>query len=147
MDQVPSTLGGLLSWLASGAGIGLVLLWISSVTAWNITATDSPLVVWLKKLKPFILVVIGSALGIGASLGTTYIPAGVIENLEPAYKIVWTVVMIVVSMGAGQVVVFRARVWRTRHEAVLTKELGLTLDPKKTAWLSSPRPVRADALG
>jgi len=121
MDQVPQTIGGLLTWLASGAGVGLLLTWLSGLSFWSAETTDSPIVKFIKSLKTVLLIVIGSALGIGAALGTQYIPAGLLENIDPYYKIVWTVVIAVAAMNGGNLIVLRARNYKAR---LLTAGVG-----------------------
>jgi hypothetical protein len=83
----PSDLGQFLAWIGSNAAIGMVISWIMANWAWFQGRASGE--------KTIILYVVAVVMGVVSRLALTYIPAGIIGDLQPYYTILLTSAIIV----------------------------------------------------
>jgi hypothetical protein len=126
VDQIPSTIGGLLTWLVGSAGIGFMLTWLGGLAFWTIQDSDVKIVRWIKSSKDLVVALVTAVLGVAASLGTTYIPSGVLENFDPYYKIIWTVLIEITTKSAGDYVALRVNVAKLTLRVNAMRALNLS---------------------
>lgn len=112
--DLPPTIGALLAWIASGTGIGVILVWLANLPIWTMIFGTGDLAKWLPPVKAIVLSVVGLALGIGAMKATSYLPAGVPPEWDEYYKLLLTIVNIVISISASNVVRFTFMARRQR---------------------------------
>ena len=83
----PQDLGQFLTWIGSNAAIGMVTSWIMANWCWfqNRPAGQKTLILY------------GVAVGMGviSRLAVTYVPAGIVTDLQPYYLILLTSAVIV----------------------------------------------------
>lgn len=92
---IPGDFGAFLTWVGSDAVIGAVLVWLWN---WPVLAN---LKTWVRVI---ILAVVGVGLAVGSYLGITYIPAGVVDQIQPYWRAVVTVVIILTGIfGANEI--------------------------------------------
>lgn len=88
-DQLPPTLGGFLTFLGTVGAIGAVISWVSE--NWAFFQAQAA------QGKMLILLIISTVMGLISMFAVEYIPAGVIAEAEPYYRIFVSSISIVLS--------------------------------------------------
>lgn len=105
-QQVPDSLAQLLVFLTSGGGIATIILWVNSWAFWLPNSLDTKFVQILKQIKPIFLVLAAVIPGALAQAATTLQIPGILDALQPYYKLLWLAVVTVLGLAVGQTVVF-----------------------------------------
>jgi hypothetical protein len=121
--NIPGDLGAFLSWFGGSAAIGAVISWLMANWAWFQTRSSGQ--------KTAILYGLAVGMGIVSRLAVTYIPAGVVTDLQPYYSILLTSAVIV---GGQQI--WYAKVEKPKQEATTVAtplgDLSISLTPTVT---------------
>lgn len=102
----PQELGQFLTWIGSNAAIGMVISWIMANWAWFQGRTAGE--------KTAILYGVAVVMGVVSRLAVTYVPAGVVEQLQPYYTILLTSAVIV----GGQQIFYKRLGGKAQAEGV-----------------------------
>ncbi len=129
---IPSDFGTFLTWIGSDAVIGAVLVFLWN---WQLLAT---LKTWIRIV---LLAVVGIVLAAGSYVGITYIPAGVVEQIQPYWRLVVTVVTIVLSI----VGVNEFKTWWTYRKDL--RQANLEERRARILAIAAPTTPRQSVLG
>lgn len=83
----PQQLGEFLTWIGSNAAIGAVISWIMANWGWFQERTSGQ--------KTLILYAVAVVMGVASKLAVTYVPAGIVDQLQPYYAVLLTSAIIV----------------------------------------------------
>lgn len=86
---LPATLGEFFTWFGSTLVIGSVISWVLQNWAWFKEQRS--------EVKVILLIVIAVGMGVLSQFAIKYVPAGVVEELQPYYQVVLTGVVIVLN--------------------------------------------------
>jgi hypothetical protein len=85
--MLPQDFGQFLTWIGSNAAIGMVISWLMANWAWFQLRPSGQ--------KAVILYALAVGMGLVSHLAVTYIPAGIVTELQPYYSILLTSAVIV----------------------------------------------------
>ncbi len=109
---MPSTFGEFLTFIGTATAIGAVINWV--VQNWDFYQHQIR-----REVQVLILIVISTIMGVASMLAVRYVPAGVVAELEPYYRIVITSITIVLATQVtnGIVTIYRIQVLRLQLRA------------------------------
>jgi len=87
--QLPATFGEFLTWFGSSAVIGALISWVAAHWPWFKGQSGA--------VKVAVLLLISTIMGLVSFLAIKYVPAGVIEDVQPYYQIALNSVVIVLA--------------------------------------------------